>query len=56
MKEHLRQLAVQADNDIARGCLVREYLQARVLESLQEPCTFVTMTRPPCWRENSMPS
>ena len=27
MKEHLRQLAARADTDLARGCLVREYLK-----------------------------
>lgn len=41
MKEHLRQLAAQADNDLARRCLVREYLQARVLESLQDAGVFL---------------
>ena len=41
MKEHLRQLAAQADNERARGCLVREYLQARVLESLQDGGVFL---------------
>jgi predicted nucleotidyltransferase component of viral defense system len=40
VKEYLQQLAAQADNDIARGCLVREYLQARVLESLQDEGVF----------------
>jgi hypothetical protein len=30
VKEYLRQLTAQLDNDLARGCLVREYLQARV--------------------------
>jgi hypothetical protein len=44
MKEYLRQLAAQADNDIARGCLVREYLQARVLESLQDAGVFLRWT------------
>jgi hypothetical protein len=41
MKEHLRQLAARADTDLARGCLVREYLQARVLESLQAGGMFL---------------
>ena len=41
MKEYLRQLAAQANNDLARGCLVREYLQARVLESLQDEGAFL---------------
>ena len=41
MKEYLRQLAAQADNDLARTCLVREYLQARVLESLQDAGAFL---------------
>ncbi|HJX63253.1 MAG TPA: nucleotidyl transferase AbiEii/AbiGii toxin family protein [Polyangia bacterium] len=41
MKEYLRQLAAQADNDLARGCLVREYLQARILESLQDNGVFM---------------
>ena len=29
MKEYLRQLTAQLDNDLARGCLVREYLGTR---------------------------
>jgi hypothetical protein len=37
----LRQLAAQADNDLVRGGLVREYLQARVLESLQDTGVFL---------------
>ena len=41
MKEHLRQLAERADNAIVRGCLVREYLQARILESLQDQGLFL---------------
>jgi hypothetical protein len=41
MKEYLRDLAEQAGNDLARGCLVREYLQARVLESLQDTGVFL---------------
>jgi predicted nucleotidyltransferase component of viral defense system len=41
VKDHLRQLIAQLDNDLARGCLVREYLQARVLESLQDEGMFV---------------
>ncbi len=41
MKEHLRQLASQAGNDLARHCLVREYLQARVLEALQDQGVFL---------------
>jgi hypothetical protein len=41
VKEYLRQLAAQADNDLARSCLVREYLQARVIESLQDTGTFL---------------
>lgn len=41
MKEHLRQLAAQADTAQARGCLVREYLQARALESLQDGGAFL---------------
>lgn len=41
MKEYLRQLAEQAPNDLARGCVVREYLQARVLESLQDAGVFL---------------
>ncbi len=41
MKEYLRQLAIQADNDLARGSLVREYLQARILESLQDQGIFL---------------
>ena len=41
MKEYLRQLTAQADNDLARGCLAREYLQARLLESLQDEGLFL---------------
>jgi predicted nucleotidyltransferase component of viral defense system len=41
MKEHLRQLASTAGNDLARTCLVREYLQARILESFQDTGTFL---------------
>ncbi|MCX6879346.1 MAG: nucleotidyl transferase AbiEii/AbiGii toxin family protein [Verrucomicrobia bacterium] len=41
MKEYLRHLAAQAPNDLARRCLVREYLQARVLESLQDAGAFL---------------
>ncbi len=41
MKEHLRQLASTAGNDLARTCLVREYLQARILESLQDTGAFL---------------
>ena len=41
MKDHLRQLASTAKNDLARTCLVREYLQARILESLQDTGTFL---------------
>lgn len=41
MKEHLRQLASTAENDLARTCLVREYLQARILESLQDTGVFL---------------
>ncbi len=41
MKEYLRELTAKAANDLARGCLVREYLQARVLESLQDSGVFL---------------
>ena len=41
MKEYLRQLAAQGGNDLLRGCLVREYLQARILESLQDRGVFL---------------
>ena len=41
MKEHLRQLASAAANDLARTCLVREYLQSRILESLQDSGAFL---------------
>ena len=41
MKEHLRQLATKAGNDLARACAVREYLQARILESLQDTGAFL---------------
>ncbi len=41
MKEHLRQLIEQAGNDLARGQLLREYLQARILQTLQDQGMFV---------------
>ncbi len=41
MREHLRKLAAAADNDLLRWCLAREYLQARVLESLQDKGVFL---------------
>jgi predicted nucleotidyltransferase component of viral defense system len=41
MKEHLRQLASTAKNELARTCLVREYLQSRILESLQDTGVFL---------------
>jgi predicted nucleotidyltransferase component of viral defense system len=41
MKEHLRQLASTAENDLARTCLAREYLQARTLEFLQDSGAFL---------------
>jgi predicted nucleotidyltransferase component of viral defense system len=41
MKEHLRQLASTAANGLARTSLVREYLQARILESLQDAGVFL---------------
>ena len=41
MKDYLRQLAAEAANDLACGGLVREYLQARVLESLQDTGVFL---------------
>ena len=41
MKEHLRQLVGQGTNDIMRGYLAREYLQARILESLQNHGVFL---------------
>lgn len=41
MKEHIRQLVQQEANDLIRGYLVREYLQARILESLQDHGVFL---------------
>lgn len=41
MKEYLRQLAEHGTNDLMRGCLVREYLQARILESFQDGGVFL---------------
>lgn len=41
MKEHLRQLMEQTDGGLVRTCLAREYLQARILESLQDRGMFV---------------
>jgi hypothetical protein len=41
MKEHLRQLVDRAGNDMERGWRAREYLQARILESLQDGGMFL---------------
>lgn len=41
MKEYIRQLAGQEANDLIRRCLVREYLQARILESFQDRGVFL---------------
>lgn len=41
MKEYLRQLVDHAPNPTAGACLAREYLQARVLEALQDAGTFI---------------
>ncbi len=41
MKEYLRQLTESAANPMARNALAREYLQARVLEALQEAGSFM---------------
>lgn len=40
MKEHLRQLIGQAGGELARGLLLREYLQARILQVLQDRGAF----------------
>ena len=40
MKAHLSQLIEQSDNDLSRGQIVREYLQARILQSLQDRGMF----------------
>lgn len=41
MKDYLRQLTEGGANALARNCLVREYLQARVLEALQDAGAFM---------------
>jgi len=41
VKEYLRQLTERATNAVARNALARAYLQARVLEALQETGTFM---------------
>ncbi len=41
MKEHVRQLVQQGRNDLEKLCLTREYLQARILESLQDHGAFM---------------
>jgi len=42
MKEFLRQILAGATNQILGRCLVREYLQARLLQSLQDSAVFLT--------------
>lgn len=34
MKSYISQLNEQAETDLLRGCLVREYHQARILEAM----------------------
>lgn len=41
MIEHLRHLVVGLRTDLSRACLAREYMQARVLESLQGEEVFL---------------
>ena len=41
MKDYLRQLVEGGANAIARNGLAREYLQARVLETLQDEGVFM---------------
>jgi len=41
MKEYLRQLTGSSSNTLTRNGLAREYLQARVLEALQDTGTFM---------------
>ena len=43
MKDSLRQLIADRDGALPKRCLVREYLQARALQSLQESHAFL------CW-------
>lgn len=43
MKDHLRQLVESTPGDLLKTCVVREYLQARILQTLQESGVFV------CW-------
>jgi hypothetical protein len=42
MKEFLKQLVEKAENPVLAGNLVREYLQARILERLQEGGAFIS--------------
>ena len=41
MKDYIVQLIEGADNGLLKICLVREYLQARILQSLQEHGVFI---------------
>ena len=42
MKEFLRHILAGAANQVLGRCLVREYLQARLIQSLQERAVFNT--------------
>jgi predicted nucleotidyltransferase component of viral defense system len=42
MKDYLRQILNGVDNPVLARCLVREYLQARLLQSLQDRGAFTT--------------
>lgn len=42
MKDYLRQMLHEVDNPVLAGCLVREYLQARLLQTLQDHHAFGT--------------
>lgn len=41
MKDHLRQLIDGIQGDLLKACVTREYLQARILQSLQEDGVFM---------------
>jgi predicted nucleotidyltransferase component of viral defense system len=42
MKDFLRQILIGVENQILARCIIREYLQARLLQSLQDRGTFNT--------------
>lgn len=58
MKEQIRQIITDEDNPLQARNLVREYLQARILQFLQESGVFrswIEITGPVFWQKSLNP-